>query len=222
MGWERKRGMICQFNSFILTGKDEFRVNTIKSKLNIKYVITLDADTNLSLGTAKELIGAMAHILNTPVIDKRKNIVIDGHALIQPRVGVDLVSSRKSLFAKIYAGAGGTDSYTNAISDVYQDNFGEGIFTGKGIYDLELFHKILCDEIPENTVLSHDLLEGSYLRCGLATDILVLDGFPYKYSSYIARNHRWIRGDWQIAKWITNVITIRDKTKKPTKHPLKI
>ena len=214
MGWERKRGMICQFNSFILTGKDEFRVNTIKNKLNIKYVITLDADTNLSLGTAKELIGAMAHILNTPVIDKRKNIVIDGHALIQPRVGVDLVSSRKSLFAKIYAGAGGTDSYTNAISDVYQDNFGEGIFTGKGIYDLELFHKILCDEIPENTVLSHDLLEGSYLRCGLATDILVLDGFPYKYSSYIARNHRWIRGDWQIAKWITNVITIRDKTKK--------
>lgn len=206
--------MICQFNNFLLTGKDEFRANTINTKLNIKYVITLDADTNLSLGTAKELIGTMAHILNTPVIDKGKNIVIDGHALIQPRVGVDLESSRKSLFAKIYAGAGGTDSYTNAISDVYQDNFGEGIFTGKGIYDLELFHKILCDEIPENTVLSHDLLEGSYLRCGLATDILVLDGFPYKYSSYIARNHRWIRGDWQIAKWITNVITIRDKTKK--------
>ena len=206
--------MICQFNNFLLTGKDEFRANTINTKLDIKYVITLDADTNLSLGTAKELIGTMAHILNTPVIDKGKNIVIDGHALIQPRVGVDLESSRKSLFAKIYAGAGGTDSYTNAISDVYQDNFGEGIFTGKGIYDLELFHKILCDEIPENTVLSHDLLEGSYLRCGLATDILVLDGFPYKYSSYIARNHRWIRGDWQIAKWITNVITIRDKTQK--------
>ena len=214
LGWERKRGMLCQFNEFLLTGNNKFRTNTIKSKLNIKYVITLDADTNLVLGTAKELIGAMAHILNKPIVDKGKNIVIDGHALIQPRVGVDLISSRKSLFTRIYAGAGGTDSYTNAISDVYQDNFGEGIFTGKGIYDLELFNKILCDEIPENTVLSHDLLEGSYLRCGLATDILLLDGFPFKYSSYINRQHRWTRGDWQIFRWTKNVIKTKDNSKK--------
>ena len=214
LGWERKRGMLCQFNEFLLTGNNKFRTNTIESKLNIKYIITLDADTNLVLGTAKELIGAMAHILNKPTLDRNKNIIIDGHALIQPRVGVDLDSSRKSLFTRIYAGLGGTDSYTNAISDVYQDNFGEGIFTGKGIYDLELFHKVLCNEIPENTVLSHDLLEGSYLRCGLATDILLLDGFPFKYSSYIARLHRWVRGDWQIITWIKNIIISRDKTKK--------
>ena len=214
LGWERKRGMLCEFNEFLLTGNNNFRENTIKTKLNIKYIITLDADTNLVLDTAKELIGAMAHILNKPVVDKTKNIVIDGHALIQPRVGVDLISSRKSLFTKIYAGMGGTDSYTNAISDVYQDNFGEGIFTGKGIYDLELFHKILCNEIPENKVLSHDLLEGSYLRCGLATDILLLDGFPYKYSSYINRGHRWIRGDWQIAGWLKNIIRTKDGSKK--------
>ena len=214
LGWERKRGMLCQLNDFLITGENHFRTNTIKQKLNIKYIITLDADTNLSLGTAKELIGAMAHILNTPILDKNKNIVIDGHALIQPRVGIDLASSRKSLFTKIYAGLGGIDSYTNAISDVYQDNFNEGIFTGKGIYDLELFHKILCNEIPENTVLSHDLLEGSYLRCGLATDILVLDGFPFKYNSYMSRSHRWIRGDWQIASWATNIITTKDKSKK--------
>ena len=109
---------------------------------------------------------------------------------------------------------GGTDFYTNAVSDVYQDNFGEGIFTGKGIYDLELFHKILCNEIPENTVLSHDLLEGSYLRCGLATDILLLDGFPFKLYSYLTRQHRWIRGDWQIADWATNIIKTKDKSKK--------
>ena len=109
---------------------------------------------------------------------------------------------------------GGTDFYTNAVSDVYQDNFGEGIFTGKGIYDLELFHKILCNEIPENTVLSHDLLEGSYLRCGLATDILLLDGFPFKLNSYLTRQHRWIRGDWQIADWATNIIKTKDKSKK--------
>ncbi len=214
LGWERKRGMLCQFNELLLTGKNEFRVNTIKQKLDIKYVITLDADTNLVLGTAKELIGTMAHILNKPVLDKNKNIVVDGHALIQPRVGIDLISSRKSLFTKVYAGAGGIDSYTNAISDIYQDNFDEGIFTGKGIYDLELFDKILCNEIPENKVLSHDLLEGSYLRCGLASDILLLDGFPFKYSSYVARMHRWVRGDWQIAGWLKKVITIKNGSKK--------
>ena len=156
------------------------------------------------LGSAKELIGAMAHILNKPVLDKSRNIVIDGHALIQPRVGVDLTSSRKSLFTKLYAGSGGTDSYTNAISDIYQDNFDEGIFTGKGIYDLELFHKILCDEIPENKVLSHDLLEGNFLRCGLLTDVMLLDGYPTRYIPYILRNHRWTRGDWQIIEWLKN------------------
>ena len=214
LGWERKRGMLCEFNEFLLTGNNKFRINTIKTRLTIKYVITLDADTNLVLGTAKELIGAMAHVLNKPLVDKNKNIVIDGHALIQPRIGVDLESSRKSLFTKVFAGAGGTDSYTNAVSDVYQDNFDEGIFTGKGIYDLEIFYKILCNEIPENTVLSHDLLEGSYLRCGLATDILLLDGFPVKYSSYVTREHRWTRGDWQIILWLKSIIETKDRSKK--------
>ncbi len=109
---------------------------------------------------------------------------------------------------------GGTDSYTNAISDIYEDNFDEGIFTGKGIYDAEVFHKILCQEIPENTVLSHDLLEGNYLRCGLATDILVLDDYPSKYNSYCMRQSRWIRGDFQISKWLLNKITVKDGNKK--------
>ena len=109
---------------------------------------------------------------------------------------------------------GGTDSYTNAVSDIYYDNFGEGIFTGKGIYDIEIFHKVLCEEIPENTVLSHDLLEGSYLRCGLATDILLLDDYPSKYISYITRLSRWIRGDWQIKMWLNKYITIKNGTKK--------
>ena len=112
------------------------------------------------------------------------------------------------------------DSYTNAISDIYQDNFDEGIFTGKGIYDLEIFHKVLFNEIPENTVLSHDLLEGSYLKCGLATDILVLDDYPSRYSAYFLRQARWIRGDFQIAQWLKNTITIKNKTKK--KNPLGI
>ena len=109
---------------------------------------------------------------------------------------------------------GGTDSYANAISDIYQDNFDEGIFTGKGIYDLKVFHQILCDEIPENTVLSHDLLEGNYLRCGLVTDIMLLDDVPSKYNSYILRLSRWVRGDWQIINWLKNKIQVKNGKRK--------
>ena len=211
IGWERKRGLLTEFNEYLLQHeKNKFKVNTIEDYIiattkklpKIKYIITLDSDTSLTLNSAFELVGAMAHILNKPILNREKTCVIDGHALIQPRVGVDLQISYKTLFTKIFAGAGGIDCYTNAISDVYQDNFGEGIFTGKGIYDLEVFSKILKNQIPENTVLSHDLLEGSYLRCGLATDILLIDGYPTKYTSFMDRLSRWTRGDWQIAKWI--------------------
>ena len=169
---------------------------------NIKYIITLDADTDLVLNTASELVGAMAHILNRPKIDEQKNIVIDGYGIMQPRVGINLDISYTTLFTKIFAGAGGIDSYTNAISDIYQDNFKEGIFTGKGIYDLRVFAKVMENAIPENTVLSHDLLEGSYLRCGLVSDIMLMDGYPTKYMSFMNRLSRWIRGDWQITKWL--------------------
>ena len=212
LGWERKRGLLTQFNEYLLGNeKNIFKTNTIEkykeknSKCQIpkiKYIITLDSDTDLPLNSAFELVGAMAHILNKPVLNKNQNVVIDGHALIQPRVGVSLDVSYKSLFTQIFSGAGGIDCYTNAISDTYQDNFEEGIFTGKGIYDLEIFSKILKNQIPENTVLSHDLLEGSYLRCGLATDILLIDGYPAKYTSFMDRLARWTRGDWQIISWI--------------------
>lgn len=144
----------------------------------------------------------MAHILNAPIIDAKKNIVVDGYGIMQPRIGVNLDISYKTLFTKIFAGAGGTDSYTNAISDMYQDNFQEGIFTGKGIYDLSVYETVLQKQIPENTVLSHDLLEGCYLRCGLVSDILLMDGYPTKYNSFMNRLSRWIRGDWQIIRWL--------------------
>ncbi len=207
LGWERKRGMLNQFNEYILGNiKNPFRENTIENApeliKNIKYVITLDADTDLILNSAFELIGAMEHILNKPKIDTAKNIVVDGYGIMQPRVGVNLDISYKSLFTKIFAGAGGIDSYTNAISDIYQDNFKEGIFTGKGIYNVEVFSKVMKDKIPENTVLSHDLLEGCYLRCGLVSDILLMDGYPTKYNSFMNRLYRWIRGDWQITSWL--------------------
>ena len=245
LGWERKRGLLCQFNEFLVDGINNFRINTIvgavdeddskdcppfvkrqkgtalnSPKTEIKYVITLDSDTNLNLESGLELIGAMAHILNKPKLDETKNIVTSGHALIQPRIGVSLKSSRVSLFSKIYSVTAGTDLYASATSDVYQDNFGEGIFTGKGIYDVNIFHKVLSKEIPENTVLSHDLLEGNYLRCGLATDILLLDDVPSKYNSYCVREARWIRGDWQIIQWLKNKIKIKNGNYK--KNPLNI
>lgn len=219
LGWERKRGLLNQFNDYILgKTKNEFLANTIETVKQtmpkIKYIITLDADTKLNVNTGLELIGAMQHILNTPVLNKQKDCVIEGHGLIQPRVGISLEEVEKSTFTKLYAGAGGKDAYTNAISDLYQDNFEEGIFTGKGIYNLPIFSEVLSKEIPENTVLSHDLLEGSYLRCGLASDIMLMDGYPVGYNSHKARLHRWIRGDWQVSKWLKRTITTKDGQKK--------
>ena len=216
LGWERKRGLLTQFNEYILKHeRNKFKINTINQEEipQIKYVITLDSDTELVLNTASELIGAMAHILNKPEIDSNKNMVIKGHAILQPRIGVNLDISNKNLFTKIFAGAGGIDSYTNAISDTYQDNFDEGIFTGKGIYDVAVFSKVLKNQIPENTVLSHDLLEGNYLKCGLATDIMLMDGYPLKYVTFMNRFSRWTRGDWQIIGWLKSKLNLLSKFK---------
>ena len=201
LGYERKRGMINEFNNFLLFGeKGTFKVNTIKNIPKIKYVITLDADTELPIDTAKKLIGIMEHPLNKPVI--KNGIVVKGYGLVQPKVGISIKGSTESLFSKIYAGSGGIDIYSTAESNVYQDLFKEAIFTGKGIYNLQVFHDVLHNQIPENTVLSHDLLEGSYLRCGLASDVEIIDGFPSRVNSYMIRQQRWVRGDWQIIRWL--------------------
>ena len=223
LGWERKRGYLNRFNKYLLgQNVKDFMVNTIEQDQipKIKYVITLDSDTDLSLNSAFELVGAMAHILNKPIIDENKNTVVEGYGIIQPRVGIKLEVSYKNLFTKIFAAQGGTDLYANAISDIYQDNFGEGIFTGKGIYDLEVFEKVLSNAIPENKVLSHDLLEGCYLRCGLATDIFLMDDYPTKYMTYINRLSRWTRGDWQILDWINE--KIKNSKNETIKNPLNL
>ena len=237
LGWERKRGLLTQFNEYILQNnkrkfnesanqeelkstnlKDVFYANTIDlEKLpKIKYVITLDADTQLVLNTGLELIGAMSHILNKPEV--KNGIVTSGYGIIQPRIGIGLEDAAKSKFTKIYSGSAGTDSYTNAISDIYQDNFEEGIYTGKGIYNLEVFSQVLKNEIPENTVLSHDLLEGSYLKCGLASDIMLMDGYPTSYAAFKTRLSRWTRGDWQISRWLKS--KLKDREEKEYKNPL--
>jgi cyclic beta-1,2-glucan synthetase len=221
MGWERKRGAIIEFNDLLLGSKETsfsyFSHDTIPSD-SIKYVITLDADTILPRGGAKKMIGTMAHPLNKPIIDKNRGIVVEGYGLVQPRISFDIESSNKSLFSRIFTGQEGIDPYASAISDVYQDLFGEGIFTGKGIYDLKVFQSLLRDAIPENSILSHDLLEGSYVRTGLVTDLELIDSYPTKYNSYASRLHRWVRGDWQLLPWIFGMVY--DRQGRRIKNPL--
>lgn len=217
MGWERKRGAIIELNDLLL-GSKESGFSILSSQPGqlpaVRYVITLDADTNLHMGAARRLIGTMAHPLNRPVVDLERGAVVKGHGIIQPRIGVSLDSAGKTLFSRIFAGQGGIDPYSTAVSDVYQDLFGEGIFTGKGIYELETFQGLLKNAIPENTVLSHDLLEGSYLRAGLATDIELIDGYPARYNSFSMRLHRWVRGDWQLIPWLAASIINRQGDRK--------
>jgi len=223
IGWERKRGALMEFNELIL-GSNTTSFTTLSSNmissLNIKYVITLDSDTILPMGMVKKMIGAMAHPLNRPVIDPKMGIVTSGYGIMQPRIGVDLVSSNRTLYSRIFTDQGGIDPYANAISDVYQDLFGEGIFTGKGIYDLRAFHTVLKDAIPDNSVLSHDLLEGSYARTALVSDLKLIDSFPSGYNAFSTRMHRWIRGDWQL---LPNLLhkTI-DRNNKTITNPLSL
>ena len=172
----------------------------------------------LPFGMAKKMIGAMAHPLNAPVIDRKRGIVTEGYGVMQPKISFDIESANKSVFSRIYTGQEGIDPYSSAISDVYQDLFGEGIFTGKGIYELKTFHDVLKDAIPENAVLSHDLLEGSYARAALVTDLELVDSYPTKYSSFMARLHRWIRGDWQLIPWLGG--RVYNRNRELVKNPL--
>lgn len=217
MGWERKRGAIVEFNR-LLRGSAVTSFSTIigdVSKLPpIKYVITLDADTCLPMGAAKRLIGTISHPLNRAVINEETGIVCEGHGLLQPRISISIPGASRSLFTRIFAGQGGIDPYTTAVSDVYQDIFDEGIFTGKGIYEVDTFRKVLEDRIPDNTVLSHDLIEGCYLRAGLVSDIELVDGYPGRYNSFAARQHRWVRGDWQLLPWLFGSVRNREGRKE--------
>ena len=207
MGWERKRGALTELNLLLLNRLSEGQISnsmylTHREIPNVKYLITIDEDTSLSLNSAKELVAIISHPLNKAVLSKNGKTVKSGYGLIQPAVGLDIESANSSIFSKVFGGFGGLDIYTNAISNVYQDLFKEAIYTGKGIYDIELFEKLIGDKVPENLILSHDLLEGSFMRTGLASDVEVQDGFPSNFIAYMKRNHRWFRGDMQIISWI--------------------
>src|SRR6202167_6105203 len=207
MGWERKRGKLHELNQ-LLRGSTQTNFIPVADRApesipGVRYVITLDADTRLSRGTAARLVGTMAHPLNRPQFSAELGRVVDGYGVVQPRVTPSLPTDREgSLFQRIFSAPSGIDPYASAVSDVYQDLFHEGSYTGKGIYDLDAFEEVMAGKVKENTLLSHDLFEGIFARAALATDIELFDEFPSHYEVSAARQHRWARGDWQLLPWI--------------------
>jgi cyclic beta-1,2-glucan synthetase len=204
MGWERKRGKLHELNR-LLRGAEDTSFIVIGGKLpaDVKLVITLDADTRLPRDAARRLVGKLAHPLNKAQYDVAKGRVVSGFSVLQPRVSPSLpVGHNGSLFQRIFSTPRGIDPYVFAVSDVYQDLFGEGSFAGKGIYEIDAFEQALADKIPENTMLSHDLFEGVFARAALVTDIEVVEEFPERYGVAAARQHRWTRGDWQLLPWM--------------------
>ncbi len=185
MGWERKRGKLHELNP-----------------AGVRYVITLDADTRLPRGAVERLVGTMAHPLNRPRVDPGRRRVVEGYAVLQPRVTPPLPGREGSFFQRLSSGPAGVDPYASAVSDVYQDLWGEGSYTGKGIYDVDAFEAALAGRVPENALLSHDLFEGVFARAGLVTDVELFESAPSHYGVAAARQHRWARGDWQLLPWI--------------------
>ena len=209
MGYERKRGKLADLNALLRGGSgDGFSlvVGDIAVLGDVKYVITLDTDTQLPRDAARQFVGAMAHPLNRPRYDEAKRRVAEGYGILQPRVGVSLPGTNRSRYAQLYGGDPGIDPYTRAVSDVYQDVFGEGSFIGKGIYDVDAFEQALAGRFPENRILSHDLLEGCYARSGLLSDVQVYEEYPARYAADVSRRSRWIRGDWQLAGWLLRCV----------------
>ena len=203
MGWERKRGKLHELNQLLRgsTGTTFFSVGGYlpESIPSVRYVITLDADTRLPRGAARRLIGTMAHPLNRPRFDPLAGRVVEGYGVVQPRITPSLPTDGEgSGFQETFSGPSGIDPYASAVSDVYQDLFREGSYTGKGIYEIDAFEAALADKVPDNSMLSHDLFEGLFARAALATDIELFEAFPSHYEAAAARHHRWARGDWQL------------------------
>ena len=205
MGYERKRGKLEELNSF-LRGQPGDHFSRIVGKTaalrSVRYVITLDTDTQLPRDSVFDFVGAMAHPLNQPIYDNTKGRVVRGYSIMQPSVAVSLPGTNRSRYARLWSGEPGIDPYTRSVSDVYQDVFGEGSFIGKGIYEVDAFEQVLGGRFPENRILSHDLIEGCYARSALLNDVQLYEDYPATYDADVARRHRWIRGDWQIARWI--------------------
>ena len=223
MGHERKRGKLAELNSLIL-GNDQNYFSLIVGDeaiyRSVKYIITLDTDTQLPRDAGWKMVATLAHPLNSAEYSQKKKRVTNGYTILQPRVSNSLPGSSSSIYTKIHGNEPGTDPYTRATSDVYQDLFKEGSFIGKGIYNVAAFEKALHNVLPDNSILSHDLLEGCYTRSGLITDIQLYEAYPTRYSTDMQRRHRWIRGDWQIANWILPFVPAINK--KIVNNPLSL
>jgi cyclic beta-1,2-glucan synthetase len=223
MGYERKRGKLQELNSFLRGQPGDHFIRIVGRTAilqDVRYVITLDTDTQLPRDAVRQFVGAMAHPLNRPIYDSTKQLVTQGHGILQPRVAVSLPGTNHSRYARLWGGEPGIDPYTRAISDVYQDLFGEGSFVGKGIYDVDAFEHALDARFPENRILSHDLIEGCYARSGLLSDVQLYEDYPATYDADVTRRHRWIRGDWQIARWLLPRVPGPDG--KAQKNPLSV
>ena len=221
MGYERKRGKLAALNAFLRGGaRDAFlRIAGNTDALgHVQYVVTLDTDTKLPRDAARKLAGTLAHPLNRAVFDDERNCVARGYGILQPRVGVSMSGQRPSWYARVYGSEPGIDPYTRAVSDVYQDLFGEGSFVGKGIYDVDAFERALDGRFPENRILSHDLLEGCYARAGLVSDVQLYEEYPARYAVDVKRRHRWIRGDWQLLPWLMPRVAREDGARE--RNPL--
>jgi len=205
MGWERKRGKLEQFNQLVLGGSaDNFSVcvGQTQALRQVRFVITLDADTMLPPGSAAQLIGTLAHPLNSAICDEATGRVISGYTILQPRMEILPSVGSETPFSHLCSGDTAIDIYTHAVSDIYQDLFGTGVFVGKGIYEVAPLQRCLDNKVPENAILSHDLFEGLFCRAALATNIVLYESFPSNYAEYALRLHRWLRGDWQLIPWI--------------------
>ncbi|MGK9250699.1 GH36-type glycosyl hydrolase domain-containing protein [Paenibacillus humicus] len=218
MGWERKRGKVVEF-ARLLEGDRQTGFSLSESDASvfprIAYVITLDADTQLPIGSAQRMVGTMHLPYNRPRLNEKGTRVEEGYAVLQPRIAISRESAASSRLAALWAGNPGIDPYAFAVSDPYQDGVGQGIFTGKGIFDARLFRRLLADRIPDNAVLSHDLLEGGFLRSGLLSDIELVDGHPKTFRSWQLRLHRWVRGDWQLLCWLKPKVRDCSGTPRP-------
>jgi cyclic beta-1,2-glucan synthetase len=204
-GYERKRGILGELNSLLRGGSgDSFFPIAGDSPIlpGVKYVITVDEDTKMPYDSARLLVETLAHPLNRPRFDEHKQYVAEGYSILHPRLSAGIPEADRSRFVRLFGGEPGIDPYTREVSDVYQDIFGEGSFTGKGIYDVDAFSQSLGGRFPDNLILSHDLLEGSYARAALVSDVQFYEDYPYRYTSDVSRRHRWIRGDWQIGSWL--------------------
>ncbi|WP_305068752.1 GH36-type glycosyl hydrolase domain-containing protein [Luteitalea sp. TBR-22] len=205
MGWERKRGKLEEFNRLLRGATDTSFHHVVGDRSvlpAVRYCLTLDSDTRLPRDAARELLGIILHPLNQPEVDPVSRRVTLGYGILQPRVSVTMSSAAGSLFARVYAGHTGVDPYTTAVSDIYQDLFGEGIFAGKGLYHVDAFMATLAGRVPENALLSHDLFEGLHARAALVSDIELVDDYPSTVLAHVRRQRRWVRGDWQILLWL--------------------